>query len=102
MRNPADDIDAKIERALEIAGCARRTEIAVLRKGDQLEIEIGLHSFLDVEQRLDRQQSVVADVDIAADREQALRHRQIAISKRALRHRLMGEKRLSSLQSAIP
>ena len=91
MRNSADHIDAKIERALEIAGCAGESEIAVLREGHELEIEIGLHPFFHVQQGLDRQQPIVAHIDVAANREQSLRHREIAISKGAFDHRLVGQ-----------
>ena len=94
MRNAADDVDAEVERALEIARRVRRAEIAVLREGDELQVEIGLDLALDVEQRLDREQAVVADVDVAAHREQALRDREIAIAQRALGDRLMRQQRL--------
>ena len=73
MRNAADDVDAQVERALQVARGVRRAEVAVLRKRDELQVEIGLHPLLHLEQRLDREQAVVADVDMAADREQALR-----------------------------
>ena len=40
MRNAADDVDAEVERPLEVAGGAGRAEIAVLREGDELQVEI--------------------------------------------------------------
>ena len=43
MRDAADDLDAEVERALEIARGGGRAEIAVLREGDELQVEIGLH-----------------------------------------------------------
>ena len=48
MRDAADDVDAEIERALQIVGRARRTEIAVLREGDELQVEIGRDLLLDL------------------------------------------------------
>jgi hypothetical protein len=41
-----------------------------------------------VQQRLDADQPVVAHVDVAADGEQPLRHREVAIAQGALDHRL--------------
>ena len=41
MRDAADDVDALVERALEILRGGRRAEIAVLRKGDELQVDIG-------------------------------------------------------------
>ena len=41
MGYPADHIDAHIERPGEIGRRCRRAEIAVLRKGNDLEIDIG-------------------------------------------------------------
>ena len=49
---------------------------------------------LHLEQRLDAEQPVVADIDMGADGEQALRHRKVAVAQRPLDHRLMGEERL--------
>ncbi len=94
MRNAADDVDAEIERALEIPRRIRRAEIPVLRKGDELQVEIGLHLLPHLEQRLDGEQPVVADVDMAADGEKALRHGEIAIAERALGDRLVRQLRL--------
>ena len=72
----------------------RRAVEAVLREGDELQVDIGRDRLLDVEQRLDREQPVVADVDMAADGEQAHRHRPVAIGERPVAHRLMGQQRL--------
>ena len=94
MRDAADDVDAEVERPLEIAGGEGRAQVAVLRERDELQVEIGLHGLLDVEQRLDRKQAIVADVDVAADREQALRDSEVAIAERALDHRLVRQMRL--------
>ena len=94
MRDAADDIHPEVERALEIAGGGRRTEIPVLREGHELQIEIRLHLRPDVDERFDGEQAVVADVDMAADRKQALRHGEVAIAERALGHRLVRQMRL--------
>ena len=94
MRDAADDVHAEVERALEIARCVRGTEIAVLRKGDELQIEIGLHLLFHLDERLDGDQAVVADVDMAANGEQALRDGEIAVAQRTLRHRFVSEVRL--------
>src|SRR4051812_16142007 len=40
MRNATDDLDAKIERALEIGERPRRAVDALLREGDELQVEI--------------------------------------------------------------
>ena len=72
----------------------RRAVVAVLREGDELQVDIGRDRLLHVEQRLDREQPVVADIDMGADREQPLADREVAIAERPLHHRLMGEERL--------
>ena len=57
------------------ASCSRRrsreAQIAVLRERDELQVEVRLNLLLHLQQRLDRQQPVVADIDVAADRQQA-------------------------------
>ena len=94
MRDAADDIDAEVERADCVFARRRRAVEAVLREGDELQVDIGRDLLLHLEQRLDGEQPVVADVDMGADGEQAHRDRPVAIAKRALLHRLMGEQRL--------
>ena len=94
MRNAADHVDAHIEGADEIGLGIGRTEQPVLREGDELQIDIGLDPFAHLQQRLRRKQPVVADVDMAADEQQPLRNREVAIAQRPLDHRLMGEQRL--------
>ena len=94
MRNAADHVDALVERAVEILRGRRRAEIAVLRKRDELQVDIGRDLLLHVEQRIDRGEPIVADIDMAADREQALRDREIAIAQRALGDRLGRQQRL--------
>ena len=94
MRDASDDFDPEVERAFEIARRVRRAEIAVLREGDELQIEIRLHLLPDLDQRLDREQAIVANVDMAADGQQPLRDREIAVAQRPLRHRLVRQMRL--------
>ena len=94
MRDAAHHLDAEVERALQVgqrAGCAQQ---AVLRKGHELQIEVGRHLALDVQQRLDRQQPLVAHVDVCADREQALGHRPVAVLQRPRHQGLLRELRL--------
>ena len=66
----------------------------VLREGDQLQVEIGLHPVAHMQQRLHREQAVVADIDMRAHREQSLGDREVAVAKSALDHRLLGEQGL--------
>ena len=66
---------------LRLSARARRAQIAVLRKGDELQVDVGRDALLHLEQRLDRQQPVVADVDMAADRQQALADRPVAVAR---------------------
>ena len=94
MRDAADDVDAEVERALEVARRGWGPEIAVLRKGDELQVEIGFHLLFHLDERFDRDQPVVAHVDMTANGEQALRDGEIAVGERALRHRFVGEMRL--------
>ena len=94
MRNAADHLDAHHQRALQVIERALATQHAVLRERDQLQVEIGLHLLAHVQQRLDREQPRVADVDMRANREQALCHRPVAIRERALDQRFLREQRL--------
>ena len=100
MRDAADDVDAHVERALEVLRGVWRAEIAVLREGDELQVDIGRDPSLHLEQRLDGGQPVVADIDMGADGEQALRHREVAIAQRALDHRLDGQAAASARPTA--
>ena len=77
-------------------GLLRRSASESSRPGErhQLQVEVGLHLAFDLDERLDRNEPVVADVDMAAHRQQPLRHREIAISQRPLGHRLMRQQRL--------
>ena len=94
MRNAADHLDAHRQRALQVVEGARATQHAVLRERDQLQVEVGLHLLAHVQERLHREQPRVADVDMRANREQALRHRPVAIAKRTLDQRFLREQRL--------
>ncbi len=78
MRGAADDVDAFVEGAAEVVGGFGSGEIAHLRKGDELEVEVGGDDPLDVEQHVDGGEGRVGDVDVAADGEQALGDCEIA------------------------
>ncbi len=90
MRDAADDVDTHVEGALQSVGSAGRAEVSVLRKRDELEVDIGFDLLAHVEQRLDRKEAGIADVDVAADREQALGDREVAIAQGALDKRPRG------------
>ena len=72
MWNAADHVDALVQSALQVLRRIGRAEIAVLRERDELQVDVGRDPPLHVEQRIDRDEPVVADIDMAADREQAL------------------------------
>ena len=94
MRDAADDVDAHVQRPDQVLARTRRAVEAVLGEGHELQRQVGCDPPLDLEQRLDAGQAVVADVDMAADGADALRHRHVAIGQRPLDHRLDGELRL--------
>src|SRR5882724_2804215 len=60
MRDAAYDLDTHRDGASEIFKGSRTSQQPVLRKRDELEVEIGSDSSLDLEQRLDGEQAVVA------------------------------------------
>ncbi len=70
MRNAADHIDAHIQRTDGVRLRGSASVEAVLREGHQLQVDIGRDLLLHLQQRLDGQQPVVADIDMAADGEQ--------------------------------
>ena len=72
-------------------GVAQET---VLGKGDELEVEEGGDLPLHLQQRLDRQKLIVADIDMAAHREAAARDGPAAELERARLDRLDGQMRL--------
>ena len=94
MRDAADDVDAPVERAFEVFAAPRRAVVAVLRKGDELEVEVGRDAALHLEERVDGEKPVVADVDMAADGEEPLRDGEIAVAQRPLDHGLGRQERL--------
>ena len=81
---------SEIEGPFKVPRSSRRAEVAVLGEGDELQVEVWLHLLLHLEQRLDREKAVVADIDMATHGKQALRDREIAIAQRSLGDRLMG------------
>src|SRR5215213_6302934 len=80
MRDAADDLDASVQRALQVRCRAGRAVVAVLGEGHELKIEVGRDFAPDFEERVDGEKPVVADVDVAADRKQPLRYRKVAIA----------------------
>ena len=64
MRDAADDVHTHRQRTLHVVERARGAQHAVLRKRDELQVEIGLHLFAHVEQRLDGEQPRIANVDM--------------------------------------
>ena len=94
VRDAADNVDAPVESAYEVLRGGRRSVIAVLWKGDELQIDVRRNLALHIEQRVDGEQAVVANVDMAADGEKPARRRQIAIAQSPLDHGLCRELRL--------
>ena len=94
MRDAADHIDAHVERAQQVRFGVRTAQQAILRKGDQLQVDVRGHKAADLDQRLGRGQAVVADIDMGADGQQPLCHGQIAIAQGAFHHRLDRQQRL--------
>ena len=91
MRDAAHHVDAAVERGDDPLVRLGRSQVAVLREGDELEVEIRRHLALDVEQHLDRHQARIADVDMAADRQQPAPDRPVAIGERALGDEVRGQ-----------
>jgi hypothetical protein len=102
MRNATDDLDAKIERPDGVLPRCRRPVQPVLRECHQLQVDVVRDLFFDFEQGLDRQQPVVADIDMGTDGKQAHRSGPVAIGKRPFLHRFMGQKRLEFPPQADP
>ena len=80
----ADDVDAQVEGAGEVGEAGRGAEEAVLREGDELEVEVGGDLGADVEQGLDAEEAVVGGVDVAADGEEAHGDGPVAVGERAV------------------
>jgi hypothetical protein len=91
MRDASDNVDSLVESALKVLHGVWRSVIAILRKSDELQIDVWRNLPLHVEQRVDGEQAVVATVDMAADGEKSARRRQIAIAQSALDHGVCGE-----------
>ena len=83
VRDAAHDLDAAIERRHQQVAVGGRAQDAVLREGHELEIDIGRHLAPDLEQRVDRQQARIADIDMAADCQHAAADRPVAPGERA-------------------
>ena len=94
MRNAADHIYPQVERAQKVLLGMRVAVEAILRKGHELQVDIGLDALPHLDQRLHAEQSVVAHVHMGADGEQALGDGQVAIAHRPLDHCLMRQDRL--------
>src|SRR5260221_8857691 len=78
MRNAANHIDPLVEGADQIGGGRLMPQIAVLRKGHQLQVEIRRHFSADLQQGIHSQQAIITDIDMAADRQGATRNRPMA------------------------
>ena len=94
VRDAADDVDAQVQRALEAVGTALAAQHTVLREGHQLQVDVRGDAALDFQQGFDRQQARVAGVHVAADRQQALGHRPVAVGEGAFDDVLGLERRL--------
>ena len=84
VRNAADDLDTQVQRATQVVERTRRAQHTVLREGHQLQVQVRRNAALDLQQRMHGQQPVVANVNMAAYRQQPLRHGPVAVSQRAL------------------
>ena len=93
VRNTADDFDAQVERAAQVVERTRRAQHTVLREGHQLQVQVRRNAALDLQQRMHGQQPVVANVNMAAYRQQPLRHGPVAVGQRALDQGLVREQR---------
>ena len=102
MGDAADHVDAHLDRAAQVGERGRAAQHAVLRERDQLQVEVGRDAAPHFEQRLNRQQPVVADVDVRADRQQAARDRPVAVLHRALDQRLLLQRRFEFAPQCDP
>ena len=78
------DVDAHVQGARQVRQAIRRAEQAVLRKCDELQVEIGCDEAADLEQGLDAAQAVVRCVDMATDCKETHRDRPVAVGERAV------------------
>ena len=80
MRNAADDVDAHVQRTNCAVARGRRPVEAILREGDQLQVDMVADLVAHRQERFDTLQPVlVGGVDMAADRKQAHRDSPVAI-----------------------
>ena len=95
MRNAADDVDALVERAHEV-GAARPRErsSAVLRKGDELQVEIGRDALATSSSASTGHEPRIADVDMRAYREKPLPTAQSQYGERAFDDGVRRQRRL--------
>ena len=56
MRDAADNVDAHVERPVEAADAVLGAVVAILREGDELEVDIGFDPLLHFQERFDRHQ----------------------------------------------
>ena len=71
MRDATDHVHAFFQGAEKVFLGFGVAEEAVLREGDELDVEIGFEVLAEGEEGVHRQEAVVADVDMAADGEGA-------------------------------
>ncbi len=94
MRNSADNLDPQIQ----CANCVRRPSWSsietVLRKGNELQVEVGGDFLLHFQKGFNGQQPIVTGVDVAANCEEAHGHCPIAIGEGALDDSFVREKGL--------
>ena len=92
MRDATHHIDPAIQRAGQVFQRGRVAQHTILRKGNQLQVQIGRNLFAHLDQRIHALQVIVANVHMAADRADPHCHGQIAIAQGALDdlvHRLL-------------
>src|SRR3546814_6809474 len=82
--NAAHHVDPLVERALQVLRRLGIAPVAVLREGDELQVDPVLHRLAHFQKGLYGQEPVVADVDVAADGQRAARDRPAAEREGAL------------------
>ena len=86
MRDAADDLQPHVERTDQVLAPGRAAVEAVLRKRNQLQVQIGRDAALQLQHCFHPAQVVGRGIDMAADRQQAHADRPIAIGQAALDH----------------
>ena len=94
MRNATHHVNAHVERRREGAFGLGPAQVAVLGEGDELEIDLVAHQLAHLEQRLDRLQIRVADVDVAANDQRPAGDRPAAQLERPVPDRVVRQRRL--------